>query len=321
MKLKQETLQHQLDEFLAKSKPLTREGKCASYIPALSEANPSHLGIYMISEEGETIKSGETERSFTFQSISKVVSFIHVCSLLGIPQVLEYVDLEPTGDAYNSIFRLELNAPGKPFNPMINAGAITVASLIPGRNTDEKLESVLLLLEKLIGRKPVINEQVFQSEWETAHRNRSIAYWLKGAGFLVSEVEEAIEVYLKLCAIEVTVADLAMIGLILAKDGVHPLTGEVIFTRDIARIAKTLMLTCGMYDYSGKYAAFVGIPSKSGVSGGIMCSVSPDSRGGKMDRTKWGIGVYGPAIDSYGNSTAGVHLLRLISSEWDWSVF
>jgi glutaminase len=320
MILEQVIMQHQLEEFLEKSKPFIAQGECASYIPALKKANSNHLGIYMISEDGSVLQSGETKQQFTLQSISKVISFIHVCSLHGMEKVLRYVDLEPTGDAYNSIFRLELNDPGKPFNPMINAGAITVASLIPGANTEDKLESILLLMEKLIGRKPNINEAVFYSEWKTANRNRSIAYWLKGAGFLLSEVEEAMEIYLKLCAIEINISDLALIGLILAHDGVNPFTNEEIFTREIARVAKTLMLTCGMYDYSGKYAAYVGIPSKSGVSGGIMCAVPPNSRRGNELSKSWGIGVYGPAIDSYGNSTAGVHLLKQLSKEWDLGI-
>lgn len=320
MILEKVKMQSQLDEFLEQSKPFTTQGRCASYIPALKIANPKDLGIYMISEDGSTFESGETKQHFTLQSISKVISFIHVCSIHGMENVLHFVDVEPTGDAYNSIFRLELNEPGKPFNPMINAGAITVASLIPGVSSEEKLESILLLMEKLIGRKPMINEAVFLSEWETANRNRSIAYWLKGAGFLLSEVEEAIEIYLKLCAIEVTISDLALIGLILAKDGVHPITNEQILTRDIARLAKTLMLTCGMYDYSGKYAAFVGIPSKSGVSGGIMCAVPLSARSSSKRSKSWGIGVYGPAIDSYGNSTAGVHLLKQLSKEWNLSI-
>ncbi|MDQ0197818.1 glutaminase [Neobacillus ginsengisoli] len=309
--------QQQLDEMVLEFKNYTANGATASYIPALKKADPNDLGICMISSEGTFIKSGDAEKSFTLQSISKVISFILACKTRGIPSVLEYVDVEPTGDAFNSIFRLELSHPGRPFNPMINAGAITVASLLPGDSPTKKIDSLLSFLEKMIGRKPMINEDVFLSEWKTANRNRSLAYWLKETGYLLCDVEEAMEVYLKLCSIEMTVSELAQIGLILARDGIHPYSSELLFSPEIASLTKTLMLTCGMYDYSGRFAAFVGIPAKSGVSGGILAAIPPSARVLNNRSTSWGIGLYGPAIDKHGNSTAGVKLLTYLSKEWN----
>ncbi len=310
-------MQQQLDEWVLEYKKHTANGATASYIPALQKADPNAFGICLIASDGTILKSGDTEPFFTLQSISKVISFIYACTTKGINNVLEYVDVEPTGDAFNSIFRLELSHPGRPFNPMINAGAITVASLLPGNSPDEKVEALLIFIEKMIGRKPSINEEVFWSEWKTADRNRSIAYWLKQTGYLLCEVEEAMGVYLKLCSIEVDISELAQIGLILANDGAHPITGEKIFSTELASLAKTLMLTCGMYDYSGRFAAFVGIPAKSGVSGGIMAAVPPSARMKNNRSTCWGIGLYGPAIDKHGNSTAGVNLLKHLSKEWN----
>jgi glutaminase len=310
-------MQENLDNWVEKYKAFTIEGSCASYIPALKKANLNHLGICILTDDGTKLKSGDTEHSFTLQSISKVLSFIYACSSYGISHVLEYVDVEPTGDAFNSIFRLELSHPGRPFNPMINAGAITVASMLPGESPNQKVEGLLFLIEKMLGYKPRVNEEVFRSEWETANRNRSLAYWLKETGYLLSNVEDAMEVYLKLCSIELKVEDLAMIGLILGGDGIHPQTGKPIFTKEIASLTKTLMFTCGMYDYSGRFAAFVGIPAKSGVSGGIMASIPKGSGLSSSKNCSWGIGVYGPAIDKYGNSTAGVKLLKQIATEWN----
>ncbi len=310
-------MQKQLDEWVIEYKKYTASGATASYIPALQKADPDALGICLMASDGTTLESGDTTQSFTLQSISKVISFIYACETKGIDHVLEYVNVEPTGDAFNSIFRLELSHPGRPFNPMINAGAITVASLLPGETPAEKVEALLGFIEKMIGRKPSINEEVFWSEWKTADQNRSIAYWLKQTRYLLCEVEEAMEVYLKLCSIEVTISELAKIGLILANDGVRPSNGEKIFSTELASLAKTLMLTCGMYDYSGRFAAFVGIPAKSGVSGGIMAAVPPSARITNNRSTCWGIGLYGPAIDKHGNSTAGIKLLKHISKEWN----
>ncbi|MGC4376673.1 glutaminase [Fictibacillus sp. Mic-4] len=310
-----------LDEWVAHFRSFASHGQCASYIPALASQDPMQLGICIIGPDGTELKSGDWRVSFTLQSISKVISFIAVCLDRGVSYVLEKVDVEPTGDPFNSIIRLETHKPGKPFNPMINAGAITVASMLSGRTPQQKLESIYTLIERMIGKRPALNESVFQSEWKTAHRNRALAHYLKGIGFLESEVEETLEVYLKQCSIEVTVEDIALIGLILAHDGYHPIRNEQIFPVNIARLTKSLMLTCGMYDASGKFAAFVGMPAKSGVSGGIMALVPPRSRREAPFQDGCGIGIYGPAIDQHGNSTAGVMLLKHIAQEWDLSIF
>ncbi|MGM0924268.1 MAG: glutaminase [Bacillota bacterium] len=310
-----------LDEWVAHYQSYSPNGQTPNYIPALRTINSSHLGICIIVPDGTMIKSGDCEVSFTLQSISKVISFIAACLSRGIPYVLERVDVEPTGDAFNSIIRLEMHKPGKPFNPMINAGAITIASLLPGESSQNKLEFLYVFIEKMIGKRPTINEEVFRSEWQTAHRNRALAYYLKETGFLESEVEESLEVYLKLCSIEVNTEDIALIGLILAHDGYHPIRKEQVLPKNVAKLAKALMLTCGMYNASGKFAAFVGLPAKSGVSGGIMALVPSSVRKDLPFQTGCGIGIYGPAIDDYGNSLTGVLLLKHIAQEWDLSIF
>lgn len=310
-----------LDEWVTQYRSYATEGRCASYIPALGMANPSQLGICIMGPNGSSIKSGDWQVPFTLQSISKVISFIAACVSRGISYVLDRVDVEPTGDAFNSIIRLEMHKPGKPFNPMINAGAITIASLLPGASSQNKLDFLFEFIEKMIGKRPTINEEVFQSEWQTANRNRALAYYLKETGFLESEVEEALEVYLKLCSIEVNTEDIALIGMILAYDGYHPIRNKQVLPKQVARLTKALMLTCGMYNASGKFAAFVGVPAKSGVSGGILALVPPCIRRELPFQEGFGIGIYGPAIDEYGNSLTGVMLLKHIAQEWDLCIF
>lgn len=312
----------QMDDWVTYYRAFTSEGKNASYIPALENANSSHLGISIIEPSGTILKSGDWDVTFTIQSISKVISFIAACMHHGIPYVLERVDLEPTGDPFDSIIRLEMHKLGKPLNPMINAGAITVSSILPGANPKAKLESVLRLMEKMVGKPFTYNEEVFRSEWETANRNRALAYYLKETGYLEIEVEVVLEVYLKQCSIEVTTEDIALIGLILAHDGFHPIRKEQILPKEVARLAKSLMLTCGVYNNSGRFAAFIGIPSKTGVSGGVMAAVPPRVREKESPLLDGcGIGIYGPAIDEYGSSVAGVFLLEKIANTWDLSIF
>ncbi|WP_284141543.1 MULTISPECIES: glutaminase [unclassified Virgibacillus] len=315
-------LQSYVDDWVSFYRKHTKEGELASYIPVLKEANPDWLGITILGNNGMKISSGDTHIPFTIQSISKVLSLIVACMERGISYVLDRVDVEPTGEAFNSIMHLEMSQVNKPFNPFINAGAITVTSMLKGKTSDMRLEPLFLLLEKMLGYRPKLNVEVYESERNTSMRNRAIGYYLLEIGFLESDMNVTLETYFKQCSIEVTSEDLAKIGLILANDGEDPNTKEEIIPRQIARIVKALMLTCGMYDASGKFATYVGVPAKSGVSGGIIAVAPPRVREEELPFIEGcGIGVFGPALDDRGNSVAGIRLLRHIASQWDLSIF
>ncbi|MEN0589722.1 glutaminase A [Kurthia gibsonii] len=308
-----------LEYYVQESQNLAVLGKTASYIPALDEQDPSQFAVCLIDENGNQFLAGDTSTSFTLQSISKVISFIYACEEMTLDYVLQYVDVEPTGDSFNSIIRLENTEFGKPFNPMINAGAITITSLLPGQNREEKFQHLCDFMGKMIGKPVKINQEVYESEIKTADRNRSIAYYLKSNHILQGDVESVLDVYFRHCAIEVTVESLARIGLILSNDGVDPITNERFFSKEISKVAKALMLTCGMYNASGKFATFVGLPSKSGVSGGILSVAEHEDLQGLQG--KIGIATFGPAIDPIGNSVAGIEFLKRISIEYDLSIF
>ncbi|WP_217589793.1 glutaminase [Lentibacillus saliphilus] len=317
-----EWLQSYVDDWVAFYRKHTGDGKVATYIPELAKANPDALGITIIGKNGLTVRSGEVDEPFTIQSISKVLSFIVACMERGVAYMLDRVDVEPTGEAFNSIMHLEMKQVKKPLNPFVNAGAITVTSTLNGRTSDEKIEPIFALLEKIIGYRPSLDIDVYESERDSSMRNRAIGYYLLETGYLESDMNTTLETYFKQCSIKVTVDDLARIGLILANDGEDIDTFEEIIPRPIARIAKALMLTCGMYDASGKFATYVGIPAKSGVSGGIIGAVPPRVREEVLPFMEGcGIGVYGPALDDNGNSVSGIRLLRHVASQWDLSIF
>ncbi|MDY0406852.1 glutaminase [Virgibacillus sp. 179-BFC.A HS] len=317
-----EWLQEYVDDWVKFYRKHTNEGNVASYIPLLKEVDPDLLGITIMGRNGMKISSGDIGQQFTLQSISKLLTFIVACMTRGISYVLNRVDVEPTGEAFNSIMHLELNELKKPFNPFVNAGAITVTSMLEGKTSDLKLEPIFELLEKMLGYRPSLNVDVYESERDSSMRNRAIGYYLLEIGFLESDLNITLETYFKQCSIDVTVDDLAKIGVILASDGVDPDTREEIIPRQVARIAKALMLTCGMYDASGKFATYVGVPAKSGVSGGIVAVAPPRVREENLPFLDGcGIGVFGPALDEKGNSIAGIRLLRHIASQWDLSIF
>ncbi|OCA87703.1 glutaminase A [Bacillus sp. FJAT-27225] len=302
----------ELDVLVEEARPFTKNGKVADYIPELGKANPDDLSIAIHYPDGNCVAAGEVRRKITLQSISKVLSLALVLMDRGQDYVFERVGMEPTGDPFNSIAKLETMGIARPLNPMINAGALAVTHMIKGSSVDERLQRLLEFVKEMAENREVsVNEKVARSEFETAHLNRALCYFLKQHGVVTEDVEPLMDLYTKQCAIEMDCRDLADIGLVFAMDGVNPATGKRIMPADVARICKTFMVTCGMYNASGEFAIKIGIPAKSGVSGGIMGAVP-----GKV-----GIGIFGPALDEKGNSIGGIKLLELLSEKYSLSMF
>lgn len=303
--------QAKLDQFLKDSKPYTKQGKLASYIPELLKANPDALGIYVIDVDGTELCAGDIDTHFTIQSVSKVCTLLYALEAYG-DEVFTRIGVEQTADAFNSIIKLETRNNGKPLNPLINAGAIATTSFIIEKEGIQGFENLKSFIRKLAKNETIdVNQSVYESEKRTGDTNRALAFFQRGAGTFSAPVEDVLEAYFKTCSHEVQVKDLANIARIISNNGVDPDTGQRYFSNKNARMTKAIMSTCGMYDSSGEFALTVGIPSKSGVGGGIM-SVVPG---------KYGIGIVGPALDDKGNSAAGVQLLSKLSEEYGLSIF
>ncbi|MDK8641053.1 glutaminase A [Niallia taxi] len=302
----------ELEVILEEAKSYTKEGKVADYIPALSKANPDNLSIAVIYPNGTCYSAGCIKEKITLQSISKVLTIALALMESGEDTVFQKVGYEPTGDPFNSIVKLEMSNPSKPLNPMINAGALAVTSMIKGSSVQERFDNILEFVKKLAGNDDIsYSEEVARSEYETSHLNRALCHFMKQHGIINEDVEELLDLYTKQCAIEVNCLDLARIGIIFAMDGVEPGTNNRIMPAHVARICKTFMVTCGMYNASGEFAVRVGIPAKSGVSGGILGAVP----------NRFGIGISGPALDDKGNSVAGLKLLEILAKKYSLSMF
>jgi glutaminase len=303
---------NKLDDWIEHVSEFADRGKVADYIPALSKQDPKNIaaGIYTI--EGDCTSAGETTHLFTLQSISKVIVLALALMDNGEEAVFSKVGMEPTGDPFHSIAKLETSNPSKPLNPMINAGALAVTNMIHGDNPNQKVGRILSFIHDLTSDQSIgYNEEVATSEFETAYLNRSLCYFMKQDNIINGSVEELLDAYTKQCAVEVNISQLAKIGAIFANEGVDLRSGRQIIPRHFARICKTFMVTCGMYDASGSFAIKVGIPAKSGVSGAIMASIKGFG----------GIAVFGPSLDEKGNSIVGLSLLEFISNRCDLSIF
>ncbi len=281
-----------------------RSGEVASYIPELATADPDWFGICLVTAGGAAYEVGDTRREFTIQSISKPLTFALALEAIGEAAVREHVDVEPSGDAFNSI-TLKPGA-GIPLNPMVNAGAIATASLIAPLGFDRPIERILTEYSAFAGRELSIDEAVFESENRTGDRNRAIAYLMKNTGALLpeAEVEEVVETYFRQCSTLVDCRDLATMAATLASNGVNPVSGERVLREETVRNVLSVMASCGMYDAAGDWLYTVGLPAKSGVAGGII-AVLP----GQL-----GIAVYSPPLDAHGNSVRGVRVCEELSN-------
>lgn len=289
-----------------------RYGKPASYIPELASKNPSKLGVAVCDLEGNILTAGDSEEKFTMQSISKLIALILALEQNSYDDVFCKVGLEPTGDSFSSTVRLDHLTNNKPFNPMINAGAIAVTSTIRGASLEERKTVCINFARKLLGSSELdVDYEVFLSEARTGFKNRAIIYLMRSNGIIEGNCEEHLELYFMLCSLACTCRDLAVFAATLANNGVNPVTGETVIPLRTVKLVRSLMVTCGMYDYSGEFAATVGMPSKSGVGGGIIsCPIG-----------KCGIAVYGPSLDEKGNSTGGLKMLEYLSENMELNMF
>lgn len=284
-------------------------GEVATYIPELGRADPDKFGITLATTNGHIYQSGDSDLPFTIQSISKPFTFGLALEAFGAKRVAQHVGVEPSGDAFNAI---ELqNGSNRPHNPMINSGAITVTALLHEKYGNDTFDMILERFSLAAGRPLSMDRAVYESEYRTGHRNRAIAHLLLNFGMVHDAAEEALDVYFKQCSILVTCRDLAVMGATLANMGMNPITRAQAFDLATVKCMMAIMFTCGMYDYSGEWAYRVGVPAKSGVSGGVMAVVN----------RQLGIATYSARLDPRGNSHRGIEVCAELANSFGLHAF
>lgn len=304
-------IQNLLDEIAGEMAHRTDRGVAASYIPELANVDVNQFAIAVAGLDGRVHVAGDAARPFSIQSVSKVFTLTLALGKLG-DSMWSRVGREPSGNAFNSIVQLEQEK-GRPRNPFINAGAITVADLIlAGHQPREAIGEIVRFVRFLADDDTIrIDERVAQSELATGDRNASLAHFMRSFGRLDNPVDHVLGVYFHHCALAVTCRQLAVAGQYLAAGGVSPNTGARVISAERARRINAIMLTCGHYDGSGEFAYRVGLPGKSGVGGAIL-AVAPG---------KASIAVWSPGLDPVGNSKLGAEALEMLTHRTGWSVF
>lgn len=278
-------------------------GEPADYIDVLKNADPDKLALAMCTTDGHLYAVGDADYEFSIQSISKPFVYALALDMYGPDEVHQHVGVEPSGEAFN---KLSLDSDGRPANPLINAGAITVNQLIGGPDipVEQRSEKLRDYFSRLAGRELAIDQRVLESELATADRNKAFAHMLREAGTISDDAHDAVASYIAQCSVLVTVKDLAVMAATLANGGKQPVTGEKIVSSEAARLAQAVMVSAGMYDASGRWMVNVGIPAKSGVAGGLIGTLP-----GQL-----GIASLSPRLDKQGNSVRGVKIFRELSS-------
>ncbi len=286
-----------------------RGGEVASYIPALARAVPEDFGLAIVTTGGDVYTAGESETEFTIQSVSKAFTLALALNRCGTERTYEHVGTEPSGDAFNSVVLDPITS--VPFNPMINSGAISMTGLLRDIHGDDTFAEIRRGYSRFAGAELGFDEEVYESELATAHRNRAIAHLMRSGGVVNDPVDDLVDLYTRQCSLTVTATQLATMAATLANVGTNPVTQDTILDPLTVRHVLSLMFTCGMYDYAGRWAVDVGIPAKSGVSGGVMAVVN----------RQIGIGLYSPRLDEHGNSVRGIKACVQLAEEFGLHAF
>ena len=288
----------------------TTDGVVADYIPALAAASPDLFGISVVGARGRSFEIGDVDVRFSIQSVSKPFVFALVCEDVGYEAARQHLGVNSTGMPFNSLLAVELNAT-RTMNPLVNAGAIATTSLVRGATAAEKLDRICRGLSAFAGRELSVSEDVYASEAASNMRNQGIAHLLHSYGRLYFDPDEATDAYTRQCSLEVTVHDLAVMGATLANGGVNPQSGERVVASTTCRRVLAVMATAGLYELSGDWLYEIGVPGKSGVSGGIV-TVSPG---------KGALATYSPPLDPAGNSVRGQLVTKYLSERIGLNLF
>ena len=305
----QQEIEELVEEAYARFKP-NKDGKNSQVYPALAKVPSELFGICIVGTSGNVYAIGDSDYEFTIMSVSKPFIFALVCEEIGVEEARQKLGVNATGMAFNSLAGIERSPDGRS-NPMVNSGAIATTSLVPGGNLEARWKFIHDGLSRFAGRKLPLNDEVYASASATNFRNQAIARMLQSYGRIYIDPADAVDLYTKQCALNVSAKDLAVMGATLADGGVNPITKERVVDPSVCHYALAVMTTAGLYETSGDWLFDIGLPGKSGIGGGIV-TVSPG---------KGGLGTFAPPLDAAGNSVKGQLAAKYLSQELGMDLF
>jgi glutaminase len=288
-----------------------KDGANADYIPILATVPSDLFAVVIVDRDGKIYQAGDADYKFSIQSVSKPFTAGLVMAQQGPEAIRDKIGVEPTGLPFNSKIALELYPDERSVNPMVNAGAIAAVSLVQASSEQDRWNKILDNLNGYAGTQLTVLEEVYDSEYETAFGNRAIANLLFNYERLYSDPEEALRVYTRECSVGVSARDLGMMGATLANEGVNPVTGRRVLPAEHVPELLAIMATAGFYDESGEWMYTAGLPSKTGVGGGIVAVVPG----------RFAIAAFSPRLNEAGNSVRSLNAIRYIAGQLGVGVF
>tara|TARA_R110001583_G_scaffold102688_2_gene249306 strand:- start:549 stop:1475 length:927 start_codon:yes stop_codon:yes gene_type:complete len=284
-------------------------GAIANYIPELGKIDPTKLGIHLATVDNQNFSFGDSDESFSIQSVAKVLSLTLALKIMG-GDLWNRVGVEPSGSPFNSLVQLEYEK-GIPRNPFINAGAIVICDILVTCLDDPKAD-LLAFIRKASGIDSInYSSKIAESEKKCGYRNYALINLMKDFGNIHNDVDVVLDLYFYLCSIEMTCKELTQAFMFLASGGVNPMTNERVINLTRTKRINSVMLMCGFYDEAGEFAFRVGLPGKSGVGGGIV-AIHPG---------KFCIAVWSPKLNAKGNSYKGMKVLEALTTKTQCSIF
>lgn len=284
------------------------KGQIATYIPELTNVNENSFGIHLQLISGGTYSVGDSEKKFSIQSISKVLSLALAIPKIGT-DIWNRLDVEPSGNPFNHLSLLELEK-GIPRNPFINSGAIVIADILVSLLENPKTD-FLEYVRDITGDANIdYNYKVALSEKQTGFNNYAAANLLKSFNNLNNHVDDVLDFYFHQCSLEMTCAQLTKAFYVFANKG-NCMLQKTRLTKSQAKRINAIMLTCGFYDEAGEFAFEVGLPGKSGVGGGIVALLP----------NEFIISVWAPGLNERGNSKLGMQALEQFTTLTNQSIF
>ncbi|MBQ4822262.1 glutaminase [Aquimarina sp. MMG016] len=284
-------------------------GKVASYIPELAKIEAEKFGMHLYCVNSGHYGFGDHQERFSIQSISKVFALTLTMSLLD-DELFKRVDVEPSGDPFNSLVQLEYEQ-GIPRNPFINAGALVISDILISHLANPKKDFLEFIHDITDNNTIIINPKVFQSEKKYSHRNAALLNLMKSFGNIKNDIEIVLDFYIYQCAIEMSCMEIATAFMIYVNGGKKMTTNKSILSHHKVKRINAIMQTCGFYDEAGEFSFRVGLPGKSGVGGGIA-AVHPG---------QYAVTVWSPPLNPKGNSELGMYALERLTTLTGLSIF
>ncbi|BAZ50791.1 glutaminase [Nostoc sp. NIES-4103] len=284
------------------AKTQAERGRIVDRIPKLALADPGWFAVH-ICYQSKHYSLGDTGCVFPLMSVIKPFSFLYLLEHVGVETVLQWVGIKPSDAPFNSLDQLIADR-GYPRNPMINSGAITLADKLPGKDGSDRTQLFCEWLNHLAGCHLELDQAMLASVRSSpSPANQAIANYLAETGHL-NNLEIALDTYEQICSLSGQVEDLALLGKLLACE-------SGFLASKHRQIVNGVMLTCGLYEASAEFVVRIGLPMKSGISGGLLAIVPGEGA----------IATYSPALDSIGNPVAAIAFVEALSQKLNLSIF